>query len=88
MGTSGTAIVGKAEGASPLPPPARTEGARGRGGGTTSLDYRLTQGENRRTTCEHVGKNIEGWSLGLLYDAYLNATLLWVNNTYDNSDMI
>jgi len=54
-GTSGTAIVGKAERRaqeerlSPLPPPARTEGARGRGGGTTSLDYRLTQGENKKT---------------------------------------
>jgi hypothetical protein len=59
-GTSGTAIVEKAErraegeGLSPLPPPARTEGARGRGGGTTLLDYRLTQGENRKATLKDI----------------------------------
>jgi|GEM_PF-532123 hypothetical protein len=51
---SGTAIVGKTErqrkttGLPPLPPPERTAGARGRGGVFTSLDYRLTQGENKR----------------------------------------
>ena len=52
---SGTAIVEKTErqpkatSLPPLPPPERTAGARGRGGDTTSLDYRLTQGENKKT---------------------------------------
>jgi hypothetical protein len=51
----GTAIVEKTErqrkatGLPPLPPPERTEGARGRGGVFTSLDYRLTQGENKKS---------------------------------------
>ncbi len=58
QGRSGTAIVEKAERRaegerlSPLPPPARTAGARGRGVVVTSLDYRLTQGENKRNPFE------------------------------------
>jgi hypothetical protein len=59
-GTSGTAIVEKTERRakgdrlSPLPPAARTQGARRRGGGSTSLDYRLTQGENRKATLKDI----------------------------------
>ncbi len=55
---SGTAIVGKTErqpkatGLPPLPPPERTAGARGRGGVFTLLDYRLTQGENKKNPFE------------------------------------
>ena len=55
---SGTAIVEKTErqpeatGLPPLPPPERTAGARGRGGVFTSLDYRLTQGENKKSPFE------------------------------------
>jgi hypothetical protein len=61
-GTSGTAIVEKAErqpkatGLPPLPPPERTAGARGRGGVFTSLDYRLTQGENKKNPFEKIWK--------------------------------
>ena len=51
---------------SSLPPPARTEGARGRGGGITSLDYRLTQGENEKAPFEHVRNSIGALSCGLV----------------------
>jgi len=82
---SGTAIVEKTErqpkatGLPPLPPPERTEGARGRGGVFTLLDYRLTQGENRKTgktPFGYVGKSIGSGPMGLLIKTYLNAPYL------------